>query len=89
MRPRINMNEDIVKIYDSISQNCIFFLRKAVNELPIPTEPEMEKIGREKATLTCIFVQFALELGIKARVIQVHGIREVLDQRRHGSDTEA
>jgi len=83
------MNNVEQVIHETLLRNSSLFLRRAVAELPIPTEPHLEREAKDQATVACVFVQVALELATKARVLSENGLAGIVDPREHAGDSQA
>lgn len=73
------MNTEIKQIYDKIYGNAVMFLRRAIKEL---INKQGDVLEREQAVVSCIFIQMAVELGLKAYLIKTKSLESIL-QGRH------
>lgn len=68
------MDDKTTKIYETIFDNSILFLKRGINEIVISNET----LDREQALVSCLFIQMSLELGLKAFLIKESGIKTIL-----------
>jgi len=82
------MNTAIKEIDDSIYGNSIFFLKEAIKSLTKHEDITATPLSRETLLLSCLFIQFSLELGMKAYIIRKASVKDIL-KLEHKDDGEA
>jgi len=70
-----NTSPEIEIIYNRIVSNSKLFLKKAISEILIDGH---RSLSHEHAVLSCLYVQMATELAVKAYVIEKEDIRKIL-----------
>lgn len=69
-------------VHDKVIENSKLFLKRAIREI-VNEESAYEPMTEENATVISLYVQFSLELGIKATVIKKFGLRSMLKEPQH------
>lgn len=65
-------------IYDRIFDNAVMFLRRAIKELIVHQKDHLE---HEQAVVACIFMQMAIELGLKSYLIRTKSVFDILEDK--------
>jgi len=75
------MDQQTKLIYDTVYGNAVLFLKRAIKEL-IATPGEY--LPPEQAVVACVFIQMAIELGLKAYLIKNKSLSSILTNKHQG-----
>lgn len=79
------MDKESKLIYDRIYENSVMFLRSAIKELITHNSDALEN---EQAIVSCIFMQMAFELGLKAYLIKTKSLAIILQDKHKNQSIE-
>lgn len=83
------MTENEEKIYDTIYNNSIIFLKRGIKETFLLTNYTEDEYNVEAGLFSSLFIQMSIELALKAFLIKEKGIKTILQKRyKNKSDEE-
>lgn len=78
------MNAIEEKVYKSLYENAIVFLKDGIQRLVVNDNDKEDKISHELLILSCTSFQISLELALKALIIKNTGLDNILKKEQRG-----